>query len=1399
MLNSLAIYTCIKMVEKIKSINFSVLFCGGLVVLLGASVIFGWHTNNIALVQVNPEFAPMQYNTALSFLLAGISVVCLVIKKHFLSRILGLAVGLIGIITLLEYVFQIDLGIDQALMRQDIMTKTSHPGRMAPSTALCFSLCGFALLFGLYRRAAMVSLAAAVLVLSVTAFVGYGIGEESIYGWGHLTRMAIHTASGFFVLSIGMMLYGILKQSRKKFDVWDLAPFSLAIIVCVITLLSWYSIKETAQKRNERYFNTLVMDTKDALLSRYGLYEQSLWGGLGLFQASTSVERDEWKAYVTALDISKNLPGIKGIGYIPYILEEDLPNMLEKIRADGAPDFTNFPETTYPDKFPITYIEPIVDNIKALGLDIGFEENRREAAERARDLGVPALTKKIELVQDNQKQPGFLLLLPLYETKDTPVTLQDKRKYFKGWIYAPFVGSAFLNGLTDISDNQISFSVYDGTTTKSDALIYDDHIEHEAHEDGHFSKQTAVDISGRIWTIEWHDTDRFKPPAHSSLSTIVLVFGLFFAGFLYFMLQQLVRRKAIIADEVERQTTELNKTRSQLELLLNSAGEGLYGLDLDGHTTFINKAAENILGYSLEDMLGTSEDDFIHKNHTNGQPYLQANSKVYAAFKNGITQTEDTENFWHKDGSSVPVEYTSTPIQSNGEITGAVLMFRDISERLEQQERIDFLKNLIIYASEATSQEEFLKIVLDTVCRYIGWPVGHAYLWDEKKKILKPSCVWYLDESTHDFSEFKRITEQTNFEDGQGLPGRIYNMKSPEWIEDVTIHQSFYRNTLLPDMNLRSGFGLPVFLNGNVPVVLEFYSPDIIEKDEELLDLWETAGMQLSRVIERGEIEKERIRYTKNLEKAKDQASRANIMKSEFLANMSYEIRTPLNGVIGAADLLKRTNISANQDKYLNIITGAGETLLALINDILDLSKIEAGELEINPEPTNIRALVNGAMHSISPKINDKDIEVVVHYKGNIPQLVMLDPVRFNQIMINLLGNAAKFVEEGYIAVHVEEKRVKKDKIKLRITIEDSGIGIPKNKLETIFEKFAQANSTTTKKYGGTGLGLAITQRLVELMKGKIGVESEVGVSTKFWFEMTTPIIEDRDIEKAEETITQIEDLRVLIVDDLPVSSEFLSYALESMRIECVSVQSAKEGLQALEDAATHGKPFDVALIDYHMPVMNGVELAQAIRKYDVLKNTKLILISDLGKLEKASKRAEDLIQDNLFNDYILKPIDAHDLRQKLYEVAIIGDNYVAIKDERDTSQDNMSLSGHILLVENEMVNQMVATDMLQSIGCTVDLAENGQEALDILADNKRKYDAILMDCMMPIMDGFEATQLIRENEKDLNDGTHQIIIAMTANAMAGEKDKCLAIGMDDYLSKPVKEKALYEKLKEYI
>lgn len=474
-------------------------------------------------------------------------------------------------------------------------------------------------------------------------------------------------------------------DQKSERDISRLWPIVLATLSVIITLIITYSHYLSGEERNRLHFDSLVSKVQVELENRYFLYEQSLRGGLGVFSASAVVRRNEWKKYVNALNIESNLPGISGVGYIDYILDKDLNSFLEQARSDDYPNFRNHPNTFYPDKFIIRFIEPVENNRAAVGLDIGFEANRRTAAERARDLAVPAITKRIQLVQDQEKKAGFLLLLPVYEGNKIPATLKQKRESFQGWVYAPFIGDNFLRGLTDYVDNQIVFTVYDGKRAVEDALIYDG--KDNRADGGAFSKRTRIKIAGHIWTVDWSTTPLFVPPADGVMSLIILIMGLMFSAFLWVILTILVQQKSLIANEVERQTSRLEASEAKISAIVESTFDGMITIDGNGVVETYNKACEEIFGYSAKEVIGKNVKMLMP------EPYYSAHDGYLKRYnemsqKRIIGTSREVEGR-RKNGTVFPMDLSVSEVRIRGRrlYSGVV---RDITERKKaERELID--------------------------------------------------------------------------------------------------------------------------------------------------------------------------------------------------------------------------------------------------------------------------------------------------------------------------------------------------------------------------------------------------------------------------------------------------------------------------------------------------------------------------------------------------------------------------------------------------------------------------------------------------------------------------------------------------------------------------------------
>jgi len=842
-------------------------------------------------------------------------------------------------------------------------------------------------------------------------------------------------------------------------------------------------------------------------------------------------------------------------------------------------------------------------------------------------------------------------------------------------------------------------------------------------------------------------------------------------------MRTIARRQAVVETMHEKvegavleRTASLRSSEERFRSLSASAPIGIFQTDAEGRCIYTNPHWQGIAGLSLEESLGDGWTRAVHPDDLNA-----VLAEWTAAARLGADFVREFR-YRIPRGRVRWVDVRATSVHAeDGSVTGYVGTVEDITDRRRSERRVAAQHAVARVLAESPALDEAASRILQAVCEGLGWDAGGLWRLDPQDQVLRLSDFWHAPGLRIDGFEAK--SRAMTFARGVGLPGRVWASRAPAWIADVTRDRNFPRVWVAEEAGLRAGLGAPILLGDQVLGVIEIFSCEVQELDESLLIMIATLGSQTGQFIERKQAEEE-------IRQAKVAAEAANRAKSEFLANMSHEIRTPMNGIIGMTELLEGTRLSPEQREYLGMVRGSADALLTVINDILDFSKIEAGRLDLDPIDFGLRDTFDDTMKSLSLRAHAKNLELAYHVLSEVPDGLVGDPGRLRQVILNLVGNGIKFTERGEVVVRVAAESIEEGQVRLHFSVADTGIGIPVEKRQTIFAAFTQADGSTTRKYGGTGLGLTISAQLVEKMGGRIWVESEEGHGSTFHF---TACFGRRPGERAPSPAGRVDlhEQHALVVDDNATNREIIKEVLSQWGMKVVAVDGGPAALAAVESARRQGSPFRFVLLDASMPEMDGFTVAERMRSLSGSSRTAIIMLTSAGQRGDAARcRKLGLAA------YLTKPISASDLLDAI--TATLG----APRTEEPTpplvtrhSLRERRRGLRILLAEDNPVNQQVAVRTLEKRGYSVSVAGDGEEALSLL--EKQRFDLVLMDVQMPRMGGFEATAAIRRQEGDT--ARHMPIIAMTASAMKGDRERCLEAGMDDYVSKPIRPRELFE------
>lgn len=1366
---------------------------GVAVIVMSGLVLAGWTFDSGILKSVIPGGTAMNPGgTALAFLLAGTSLLSQLPEPggHRRRRVLGLgcalAVVLIGLLRLGGYLTSWDAGADQFLFQAKLdreALQTGHPNRMAPNTAAAFVCVGLALAMldvKLFRRgvrpAQFLGLTAGLIALTV--LIGYAFLATPLKGVRQYIPMALNTAIGFALLAAGILYarpnrglmavitspgagggmarrmlpaavlipaaVGWVRWLGQRAGVVDpvmgLSLFVLADILIFAALVWWNAAllerMDRERRRAERRLG--VQYTVARVLAESPRLEDAMPGILQAICENLGwsvgamwwVDEEEnvlhcsslWHAPTARVDefavMSRKIAFPPGVGlpgrvwasgqtaWIPDVVkDENFPRASVAVR-EGLHGAFGFPIVVGSDILGVVEVfsgeiqnpdAELLQMLVAIGSQIGQFMKRKQAEEvvhHERFLlhslmdNVPdsiyfkdSAGRFLRINQAMAKQFG--LSTPAEAVGKSDFDFFDEEHARQAWddeqaimlAGQPVVGkeeketwgssgrhawasttkmpfrdkegrvigtfgisrdiTAWKQAEEGLRQGEERFrSLVEATV----AIVWNtpESGEFETDQPGWsaFTGQTFDQLKGWGWLNAVHPDDRANTTqvwktAITSRHLYQVEHRLRRHDGEY--RHMLVRAVPVLAkeggirewigvhtdvDPEKRAEAAVREAEERVRLLLESSGEGIYGINMKGKCTVINRAAAAMLGYRVEEILGKRLHPLIHHSHPDGTPYPEADCPIYRSFRAGEACRVDNEVFWRRDGTAFSTEYSSYPLRGgDGQIEGAVVNFTDITKRKQ--------------------------------------------------------------------------------------------------------------------------------------------------------------------------VERELVR-------AKEAAQAATQAKSEFLANMSHEIRTPLNGIIGMTELALDTELNADQQEYLGMVKLSADHLLTVINDILDFSKIEAGKLDLDIIEFRIRDALDDTMATLAMRAHKKGLELADHVAADVPEVVVGDPHRLCQVVVNLIGNAIKFTDRGEAVLRVEVQSRSEQGVCLHFAVSDTGIGIHPEQQQKLFKAFSQADTSTTRKYGGTGLGLAISARLAQLMGGEIWLESEAGRGSTFHFTLPFGLVRGPLTRPTLVEPEQVHGLPVLIVDDNATNRRILEEMLINWGMNPTAVTGGREAIDALTEARGAGRPFALVLLDAMMPGMDGFTLAERIKQDTELTGSTLMMLSSANRREDAAR-----CQELGVATYLIKPIRESSLLDAIMTSlgASVSDHPqdapLPVTSVPKGSRRTWKLRLRILLAEDNLINQRLAMALLRKQGHQVVVVGNGREALTALGGSR--FDAVLMDVQMPEMDGFETTAAIRAREEGT--GIHTPIIAMTAHALKGDRDRCLAAGMDAYLSKPLRMEDLFEVL----
>jgi len=1120
-----------------------------------------------------------------------------------------------------------------------------------------------------------------------------------------------------------------------------------ALAVLLLGLLAAALLARGLHERNRQQasdrFQQLTTHVTGELQQRLNVYEHGLRGARGAVIAAGGVHisRERFDRYSASREYKREFPGVRGFGYIRRVAPADEAAFLQQAHSDGAPSLQIHQLTPHDgERFVILYIQPRRLNNPALGFDIASEPARRAAAIAAARSGNPTITAPIRLVQTpGVGNSGFLLLLPVYR-EDLPLQTPEQRwQATTGWAYAPLNIAEVLVASPNHA-HELLLTLADSENSTQPFYRGDGNA--QAATTG-LRAERSMPIYGRRWLLNAQATPGFVRSLNQTSPLLAggLAGGIsvLLAALLYLYLTGRHRRDLILREQ------------SQLAALVGGSSEAIVAEDPDGRITHWNPAAERIFGYPAAQAIGQPLQELL-------------GNQIRDAAGNG-TQVRELR---HRDGHRVSVLASASPILDNdGDMVGHSHLLHDVSERVRAEARVLELNATL---EQQVAQRTSELVTYSALQRAILANAGYAIVAtdpDGTITLFNPAAETMLGYPAHEMIGRKATGL---FLDPEQLASRAESMAAQSGMAVAPAFESVAALSTLGRSDTRewtyiSKDGRPF------PVLLTLST---LRDDNDQVIGYLGIAVDLT----------EQKRHERELRLAIDAAETANQSKSDFLANMSHEIRTPMNAILGMLYLLQHSELPQAAKDMIQKSDASARALLEIINDILDFSKIESGRIDLESEPFDLNQLLENIAALMTSAISAKPVEMIVEPLPAGCRWLRGDALRLNQVLINLVGNAIKFTEQGEVALSVRSfPSGEPGKIKLFFSVRDTGIGIARDKQSLIFSPFLQADTSTSRRYGGSGLGLTISRRLVELMGGQLEVQSTPGRGSDFYFAISFPVLPAPAAE-----VEHPEARRVLIADDHDLVRSTLTSIASGFGWQ---VEAVANGTDAIAAAGPEREGFDVILLDWRMPDLDGLRVAQRIRAQSAPDRQPIIVMVTAYErrlLEEQHYAPSDV------DAVMTKPVTASALYRTIATLLARrrGDGPSPLLSGDGTPR----LAGaRLLVVDDSEINCEVAQRILEGEGALVELAHDGEQALQRLQRDPSRFQLVLMDVQMPTLDGYEATRLLREDPRLAG----LPVIALTAGAYRQQQELALSSGMNGFIAKPFQVEELIAIIRQFL